>query len=230
MWSGDGRASQKRQPSKPWLPHQRLTWHSHTLLLGSGKHRRRRTMFVLKHNIDIEQTGINWSFINLDWQHQLELVVQWDSCQAYYKRRSQNSWLEKSNLVFLSFTIQTDTVLIYNISKTFASSSSEIMQCRSISQKTPLFDFKMGETDKGNIWPQSSLGFLMLNTVSSLRHVICRMKSEGCITHKLFHVWDKPLKIKICLSFENTFLPTASNLTHQIRIQVPKQPLDLCSE
>lgn len=69
------------------------------------------------------------------------------------------SILQKKEPEFMTREIQscipklynTDTVLIYNISKTFASSSSEIMQCRSISQKTPLFDFKMGETDKGNI-------------------------------------------------------------------------------
>lgn len=34
-----------------------------------------------------------------------ELVVQRDSCQAYYTRRSQTSWLKKSNLVFLNFNI-----------------------------------------------------------------------------------------------------------------------------
>lgn len=70
----------------------------------------------------------------------------------------------------------------------------------------------------------------MLNNVSSLKHVICRAKSQGSITHKLFHVKDKSLKIKICLSSENMLLPSASNLTHQIRIQVPKQSLDLRSE
>lgn len=60
---------------------------------------------MLKHNIDIEQLGVNWPFINLGWHHQLELVVQWDPCQAYYTGKSQNLWLKKSNLVFLNFNI-----------------------------------------------------------------------------------------------------------------------------
>lgn len=69
MWSADERVSQKRSGKQTLAAsaHQRLKWHSHTLLSGSGKHWRGRTIFMLKYNVNIEQMGVNWSFINLDW-------------------------------------------------------------------------------------------------------------------------------------------------------------------
>lgn len=56
---------------------------------------------MLKHNTDTEKMGVNQTIISLGWQHQLELVVQQDPCQACCTW-SQTSWLKKSNLVFLN--------------------------------------------------------------------------------------------------------------------------------
>lgn len=53
---------------------QRLEWHSYTLLLGRRKHSGGRKIFMLKHNTDTEQMGINQSFINIGWQHPLEVI------------------------------------------------------------------------------------------------------------------------------------------------------------
>lgn len=61
---------------------------------------------MLKHNTNTEQKGINWSFINMGWQHPLEVVNSATSLPSSPHRKELDLAVQKSNLLLLNFNTE----------------------------------------------------------------------------------------------------------------------------
>lgn len=134
------------------LPQHNKGWNDTTKLhfvIREGKTPKTEKNTYAETHIDTEQMGINQSFINVGWQHPLEVVNSATSSPSSLHRKELDLAVQKSNPAFLNFSTE-EYCTYFHSSKIFVSSCPEIMKCQSISQKAPLFNFIMREMDTGN--------------------------------------------------------------------------------